>query len=419
MSIRPDSVVLLSVGLVVTAACSSRGSSSSATRAARPRAVPVETATVARRDMPVEIGSMGRVEPYDTVSVRSEVTARLVRAQARDGAFVKKNQPLFLLDDRQYVAAFQEAEANHEKDLAGLTQAEAQLARDQAEARYDRAAAGRQRGLKGRHLVSNDAAEQALAGDRAMRRSVDADRAAVAGAQAQIAAGKAALESARLQLAEAEIRAPIGGRLGDALVDEGNLVSADASELTTIADIDRVYVTFTIPGERVASIAPRMQERPLPVRVTPHDSPGRPLDGVLSLVDNAVDPSTDTIVLKATVPNADHRLWPGEFADVVLRVGTLARATVVPAAALNIGQNGPYVFVVRPNSTVIVRPVKTGTRLHDQVVVSGVAPGDLVVTSGQMQLEEGSRVVARSARPSGLSGGAHRRSAVSMTGGAG
>ena len=351
------------------------------------------TAKVSERDVPVDIAAIGNVEGYAVISIRSQITGQLIDISFREGDFVKQGQQLFTLDRRPFEAALAQAEANLTRDRALLAQAEAQLTRDAASAEYQQLAAERQSALSARGIVAKDAAEQARAQADATGAVVKADKAAIESARAQLTAQEAAVENARLSLDYTVIRSPIDGRTGTINVKVGGLVTANQTELMTVARVQPVFVTFTVPAIHLAIIKQHMADGTLTVTAVPQDGDIQPATGKLTFVDNAVDMTTDTIKLKATVPNDDRRLWPGQFARVSLRLTTLPHAIVVPSQAVQTGQDGQYVFVVKPDSTVEQRPVTIAQRVDQDVVVDkGVRPGETVVTEGQLRLEPGSRV---------------------------
>jgi multidrug efflux system membrane fusion protein len=354
---------------------------------------PVVTAKVTEKDVPVDIAAIGNVEASTTISVRSQVTGQLQEALFSEGDFVKKGQQLFAIDRRPFEAALAQAEANNMRDKALLGQAEAQLTRDASTAEYQQLTAERQAALVSRGIISKDQAEQARAQADATAAVVKADKAAIESARAQQTAGASAIETARVQLAYTVIRSPIDGRTGNLAVKVGNLVSANQTELMTITQVQPVLVTFTVPAVHLAILKQHLGHDPLHVSATPQDGDTQAAEGRLTFVDNVVDTTTDTIKLKATFDNNDHRLWPGQFARVSLRLATLPHAIVVPSQAVQTGQDGQYVFVVKQDSTVEQRPIVTSQRVDQDVVVQkGVSTGEVVVTEGQLRLEPGSRV---------------------------
>ena len=355
--------------------------------------MPVVTATVTQKDVPVDIDAIGNVEAYSTISVRSQVTGILTDVLFREGDSVKKGQHLFTIDPRAIQAQLEQAEANLKRDEALLSQAEAQLARDAASAEFSQLTAERQTTLTQRGIISKDQSQQAVASADATAATVKADRASIESARAQIVAQQAAVNNARVALGYTIIRSPLDGRTGNLIVKAGNLVTANSSELMTIAQIQPAYVTFSVPAVHLPTIKQHMADGRLAVTAVPQDAAAQPSTGRLTFVDNSVDSSTDTIKLKATFDNADRSLWPGEFSRVTLHLATLPQALVVPGEAVQTGQDGQYVFVVKSDSTVEQRPVATGQRVNELIVVEkGLKPGETIVTEGQLRLEPGTTV---------------------------
>lgn len=362
-------------------------------RGGRGGEAPVVTAKVTQKDVPVDISAIGNVEAYATISVRSQVTGQLQQIHFHEGDFVKTGQVLFTLDRRPFEAALAQAEANLNRDKALLAQAEAQLKRDASNAEYQQLSAERQAELKQRGIISRDMAEQVRAQADATHALVEADKASIESARAQLVAQQAAVDAARVALDYCVIKSPIDGRTGNLSVKVGSLVTANQLELITIARVDPIYVTFAIPAVHLSAVKQHMTAEKLPVTATPQDNDAQPENGTLSFVDNTVDPTTDTIKLKALFENTDHRLWPGQFARVSLRLKTLPNAVVVPSQAVQTGQDGQYVFVVKDDSTVEQRPIVTAQRVDQDIVIEkGLRPGEVVVTEGHLRLEPGARV---------------------------
>jgi multidrug efflux system membrane fusion protein len=359
----------------------------------------VVTGKVAQKDVPVELGAIGNVEAYETISVRSQITGVLTKVFFNEGDFVKAGDHLFDIDPRPYEAALKQAEANLARDRAMLNQAMAQLSKDAANAEYAQVTAERQSRLVDRGIISKDLADQTRASADATASSVNADKAAVESGKAQVEATQASIDNARVQLGYTVITAPINGRTGNLTVKANNLVTANNTEMMTIAQIQPVYVTFAVPAVHLPEIKQRMAEGQISVVATPQDTQAQTSTGRLTFVDNAVDPSTDTIKLKATFDNPDLRLWPGSFARVNLRLSVLDHATVVPSEAVQTGQDGQFVFVVKPDSTVEQRVVTTGERAdQDTVILKGLQVGETVVTEGQLRLEDGTKIQNTPAR---------------------
>jgi multidrug efflux system membrane fusion protein len=330
--------------------------------------VPVAIGTVEQRSIPFELNAVGTVEPFQAVTVQPQVTGQLVRVAFKEGDEVQKGQVLFQIDSRQFNAA--------------LAQAEAILARDRAQS-----------------INANQELERfktLFEGQNVTQQQYEQARANAAAAQATLAAAEASVEQARLNLQYATIRAPIGGRTGSLLVREGNLVRADVSELVTINQIRPILVRFAVPATNLGIIMEHRTSRDLLVEATSTGAT-TPTQGVLSFLDNAVDTTTGTILLKGSFPNQDGLLWPGGFVNVRLRLYVETSATVVPAAAVMTGQQGTYVFIVQPDSTASMRKVTVEREAGDVAVISGdVKPGEQVVTDGQMLLRQGARVQIRS-----------------------
>jgi multidrug efflux system membrane fusion protein len=350
-------------------------------------AVPVTVATVLRKEVPVDIQVVGNVESSLTVAVKSQVSGEITQVLFHEGDFVKKDDQLFTIDSRTYQGQENQVQANLARDQAILAQIEANLARDQAQEKYAQATAARYASLFERNLISREMMEQARTNADAVAATVRADAAAIQSARATIEATKAALENTKVMLGYTIIRSPLNGRTGSLDAKQGNVVSPNTT-LMTINQIEPIYVTFAVPEARLNSIRTSQM-----VTATTQDDPSSPQSGHVTFIDNAVDPTTGTIRIKGTFPNTNHRLWPGQFARVTLRLATLPNALVVPRQAVQTGQEGPYVFVVKADHTVESRPVVTGQQVQEEVVIqSGVADGEIVVVEGQLRLAPGSRV---------------------------
>jgi membrane fusion protein, multidrug efflux system len=410
-------ILVAGVAAVAAAACGNTSAAGPGSGSGRGRGrggdsgpAPVVTAKVSEKDVPVDLAAIGNVEAYATISVRSQVTGQLQEISFREGDVVRKGEQLFALDRRPFEAALAQADANFTRDKALLAQAEAQLARDASNAEYQQLTAERQAQLVQRGIISRDAGEQVRAQADATAAVVKADRANIESARAQLVAQQAAVDSARVSLDYTIIKSPIDGRTGNLSVKVGSLITANNTELITIARVQPVYVTFSVPAVHLPTIKRHMTSDPLSVAAVPQDADAQAAEGKLTFVDNAVDMTTDTIKLKATFENADRRLWPGQFARVTLRLATLPHAMVVPSAAVQTGQDGQYVFVVKSDSTVEQRTIVPGQRVADDIVVQkGLEPGETVVTEGQLRLEAGSRVTTDLSGRSGGGGGGRGR----------
>jgi membrane fusion protein, multidrug efflux system len=345
------------VVLVLIAAC---GEQSAPTQAR----VPVTVGAAERRDVPFELAATGTVEPLQTVSVQPQIGGPIVRIAFREGQDVEKGQVLFQIDPRPFQAA--------------LAQAEAVLSRDRAQAANAEQEAKRYAELAEREYVTAQQYDQA--------------RTLSAAAAATLAGSEAAVEEARLNLQYATIRAPISGRTGSLRVREGNLVRpTDATPLVTINQIRPILVRFAVPAANL-SLIQRYQGDGLVVWAEPVGG-GDSSEGELAFVDNAVDTTTGTILLKGRFANSGGALWPGEFVNVRLRLYLERAALVVPATAVVTGQQGTFVFVVGADSTAATRPVRLGRTAGNLAIVDGeLQPGERVVTDGQLRLQQGSKV---------------------------
>jgi membrane fusion protein, multidrug efflux system len=344
------------VGLVVTA-CAKH-------EAAPQPSVPVTVGLAKRQAVPFELAATGTVEPIQTVAILPQVSGPIVRIAFREGQDVTKGQVLFQLDPRPFQAALEQSQSLLQRDRATATNAEEQAKRYSALAEKDYVTA-----------------EQ-----------YDATRSSAAAASATVAASQAAVDQARLNLQYTTIRAPISGRTGSLRVREGNLVrSTDATPLVTINQIRPILVRFAVPAANLSDIQ-RYRNSQMTVLATPTGG-GSPSQGTLDFVDNAVDTTTGTILLKGRFPNTDGALWPGEFVNARLQLFVDQNALTVPASAVVSGQQGSFVFVIQPDSSAATRKVTVDRTAGDLALVSGeVKPGDRVVVDGQLRLRQGSKV---------------------------
>jgi multidrug efflux system membrane fusion protein len=369
--------------------------------------VPVIVAMVGEKTVPINIDVIGNVEAYSTISVKAQIGGQLTTVSFHEGDFVKKNDLLFTIDPRPYEAQLNQAEANLARDTAALSQAQANLARDMANEKYMQAEAGRYQKLADQGIISRDQRDQIAANADALSQSVLADRAAIESAKAQIGASKAAIENVRVQLSYTKIVSPIDGRTGNLTVKQGNIVAPNTMEMMTITELEPIYVTFSVPESQLGDIKRYMGQGKLMVMATPQDDNTQKESGYLTFIDNSVDATTGTIKLKGTFQNADKKLWPGQFVRVTLQLTTRPNAVVVPNQAVQTGQDGQFVYVVKDDKTVEMRPVVTSTRVDQELVVdSGLQPGETIVTEGQLRLAPGSRVQVRDGRerPGGRGG---------------
>ena len=370
---------------------------------------PVVVAKVSEKDVPIDVAVVGNVEAYSTISIVPQVGGQLTQVFFTEGDIVKKGQKLFLIDPRPLEAQLQQYMANLARDKALAAQAQANLARDMASEKYARAEAQRYAKLFDEGIVSQEQGDQYLTNADTIAQAVAADRAAIDSSKAQAAADEAMIENAKIQLSYSTIVSPIDGKTGNMTVKLGNVVNANSTVLDTITQLEPIYVTFAVPEANLPDVKRYMAERKLPVvaRTQDGDAVER---GDLTFVDNAVDITTGTIKLKGTFPNSDHKLWPGQYVNVTLQLTVRPHALVVPNQAVQSGQDGTFVYVVKEDQTVDARNVVTGPRVdQDLVIEKGLEDGDTVVTEGQLRLAPGSRVQIRSgsndAGPQGSPGG--------------
>lgn len=345
--------------LLALAAC---GGGDPAAGKKAPGPVGVRAARAVQKDVPVELRAVGRIVSNQSVSVRAQVSGPIVSVRFVEGQAVKKGEVLLEIDPRPYRAA--------------LAEARARLAQDRARAESARADARRFAELVQKEFVTRQQHEQATSNAAALDAVVAADRAAV--------------ERAALDLSYCTVRAPLAGRTGRLLVHAGNLVAAGGAPLVSIEQVKPVYAAFSIP-ERHLAMLQGWRRAPPPVRVRPDG--GQEIAGTLDFLDNAVDPATGTVLLKARIANEDEALWPGAVVDVSLRLSERRGAVVVPAAAVAQGQQGDYAYVVGADRKAELRLVTVDQTGSAEVVISkGISPGDLVVTEGQLKLQPGAAV---------------------------
>jgi multidrug efflux system membrane fusion protein len=275
-----------------------------------------------------------------------------------------------------------------------VQQAEANVQRDEAQAKLSAVQTTRYEGLTQKGVVSREQNDQIRTTNTAQLHAVEASKAALESAHANVRAAEAAVEDARVRLGYTQIRAPITGRTGTLTVKEGNLVTQNGTTpLVVINQISPIYVSFALPEQNLDAVKRRMREGKLRVEAMPSQGVGQPSVGTLTFIDNAVDATTGTIRLKATFPNQGGQLWPGQFANVILTLETERDAVLVPSQAVNVGQNGSYVLVVNPDLKAEMRPV-VSTRIYNQLAIidKGLQPGERVVTDGQLKVVPGATV---------------------------
>jgi len=358
----PASVLLASVSVALTL-----GAAACAKPAGPPAAetVPVRIGQVVQKPVALQIRNVGTVQAYTAVTVRALVAGEIMQVHFREGQDVAKGDLLFTIDPRPYQAA--------------LAQAEAALARDRAQEANAAADAQRYEDLVAKDYVTRQQYDGVIANQKALGATVRSD--------------EAALERARLDLAYCSIRSPIDGRTGAVMVQVGNIVKSNDATLVAINQVVPIYVSFAVPERDLAEIRKRQAQGKLTVQAE-DAATNQPISrGELTFVDNTVDRATGTIILKATFANPDRALWPGEFVNAVLTLATDQKAVVAPTSAIQNGQQGTYAYVVKADQTVESRPVTVARNAPEGAVIAkGLAPGETVVTDGQLRLSPGAKV---------------------------
>jgi multidrug efflux system membrane fusion protein len=325
----------------------------------------VSVAVAVKRDVPIYLDAIGKSVAREAVSVQPQVSGRITRLHFADGADVRAGDLLFTIDPRPYQAQLDASQGSLAQRKAALAFAKIELAR----------------------------AAELIASKSISQEEYDTRSNAVDVAQAEVQQGEAAVETARLNLEYCSIRSPIDGRAGQRLVDPGNVVTANSGSLLLVQRLDPIYADFTITEGDLSSVQRNMRRSALRAEVRLPDEPDRPLAGELTFLDNAVQDATGTVKLRATVHNGEHRLWPGRFVKVRLLLDTVPGAVLVPAAAPQLSAQGPFVYVVKQDSTAELRPIKTGQRQGDLVVIDrGIQPGEQVVVAGHIAVMPGGKV---------------------------
>jgi len=357
---------------VVLPACSASDAQSPKPGASQP-AVPVTVDRVVEKVMPLDANVVGTAEAFSTVAVRAQVTGELREVNFNQGDDVQAEQVLFRLDHRPLEAALHQAEANLARNTAQLANAKVIAQR------------------------MDDLVERGV-GTREQR---DTARTTAAALEASVGADTAAVENAKVQLQYATIRAPIAGRTGALMVHAGNLVRAnDQTPLVVINQVSPIFVSFGIPEALLPDLRRFMAQRELSVEALPPNEELDPAKGSISFVDNQVDQTTGTIRIKATFPNSNRRLWPGQFVNVRVKLTSDPHAIVVPSVAVQAGPEGQFIYIVKGDQTVEMRTVVVArTAGPETVIKEGVKPGETVVTDGHLRLVPGSRITIKGAAP--------------------
>jgi membrane fusion protein, multidrug efflux system len=337
-----------------------------------PVGAPVQVAKSIATDVPVQIDPppVGHVMAYSTVTVHSQIQGMISEIHFREGQEVKKGDPLFTIDPRPTQAALEQTQANLQRDAAQLEYAKVNFVREQK--------------LFEQKLIAQD--------------ELDTNRANLDALAGTVAADKAAITNALLNLEFCHIDSPVDGVTGGLQSYVGNVVKAPDDTLLTINQIHPIYVAFAVPEQFLTQIKKEMRGKMLKVSVTFQNMDVPPPQGELTFIDNSVDETTGTIQLRATFPNEDNVLWPGQFVEVELTLSELTNAVVVPSQVVQTGQNGQYIYVVKPDQTVEERPVTVGiTYQNETVVEKGLQVGETIVTDGQLRLAPGVKVTVKTA----------------------
>jgi membrane fusion protein, multidrug efflux system len=385
----PQKFSLLILALALAVLCSCAGSSTKSAQAGvGPQPIPVAVAAAERRDVPVFQEGLGSVQASNTVSLKSRVDGQIVQISFKEGQFVKQGEVLIVIDPRPYQVQ--------------LEQAQAALARDQAQLKNAQLDYDRYQGLVKEGVIA--------------QQQFDAQKALVGQLQGTIQSDQAAIDNAKLQLVYTRILAPVSGRIGLRLVDIGNMVhAADTNPLLVVTQLQPIAVVFTLPEDALPNVAQHMKKGTLQVDAYSRDDNTKLATGKLLTIDNQIDQTTGTGRLKAMFDNTDNALWPNQFVNAHLLLETRKGTIVVPAAAIQRGpQGGSFTYVVKSDKTVEVRPVKVAfNQANVSAIDSGLSPGDLVVTDGQDKLQPGSLVdphsstsapAGKTAQPSGTVG---------------
>jgi multidrug efflux system membrane fusion protein len=356
--------------------------------------VPVTTAVAAAENVPLEVDIVGAIDASSRVEIKSQVAGQIMNVRFTEGQDVQQGQLLFEIDKRPYEDALTQAEAAVERDRSQIVQAQAAQQKDAAQAAQAEADAKRFTTLADQKLISEQQRLQYTTAADTASAAVRSDQAAVTMAQASAKVDQAAVERAKLDVANCDITSPVSGRPGNLLVHAGNLVKVNDVALVVINRIDPVFVNFNAPEQYTDAVQSRGAGRALAVEVASRDGLNHHATAQLTVVDNTVDTQTGTIHLKATLPNPERIWWPGQFVDTRLVLDGKRTATVVPTEAVQNGQAGTFIYVVKADKSVEARKVSVSRTLDRRAIIeSGVSPGETVVTDGQMMLAPGAHVM--------------------------
>ena len=353
-------ILLCSVVLLFCTSCAAKKEKPKA----KP-AVPVKVAQALRKDVPVQVKAIGNIEAYTSVAIKSQVNGQIARVHFTEGSDVEKGALLVSIDPEPFHAT--------------LSQSEAALAKDQAQAKFAREQASRYEELLKSGIVTRDQFESLQSNAESLAATLVADRAAI--------------KNAKIQLGYCSIRSPISGRTGTLSLHPGNLVKANDLPIVTINQLSPIYVTFSLPEKRLSEIKRAMAAGQLKIEAVIPNEPGGTEVGTISFLDNAVNPATGTIKLKGVFANKSRKLWPGQFTDVLITLASRQNAVVVPTHAIQTSQQGDFVYVVTPDNKAEVRQVTSAVAAGGETVIEkGLAPGETVVVDGQLRLTPGATV---------------------------
>jgi multidrug efflux system membrane fusion protein len=367
---KQTSIILsISVALLFGNACTAKND--------KPKAkppVPVKVAQVVQKDVPVQVKAIGNIEAYTSVAIKSQVSGQIARLHFTEGSDVVKGALLISIDPEPFQAT--------------VSQCEAALAKDQAQAKFARDQANRYEGLLKDGIVTRDQYELLQSTAESLAATLVADRAAI--------------KNAQIQLGYCSIRSPISGRTGTIALQPGNLVKANDLPIVTINQVSPIYATFSLPEKRLAEVKRAMAAGQLKIEAVIPNEPGSTETGTISFLDNAVNPATGTIKLKGVFANKSRKLWPGQFTDVLITLASRKNAVVVPTQAIQTSQQGEFVYLVKPDNKVEMRQITSAAVAGEETVIeTGVAAGETVVVDGQLRLTPGATVETKEKQPAG------------------
>lgn len=366
---KQTSIIIISIVLLVSTACTAKKE--------KPKAkppVPVKVAQAVQKDVPVQVKAIGNIEAYTSVAIKSQVSGQIAWVHFTEGSDVVKGALLISIDPEPFQAT--------------VSQCEAALAKDQAQAKFARDQVNRYEGLLKDGIVTRDQHELLQSNAASLASTLAADRASI--------------KNARIQLGYCSIRSPISGRTGTIALQPGNLVKANDLPIVTINQLSPIYATFSLPEKRLAEVKRAMAAGQLKIEAVIPNEPGSTETGTISFMDNAVNPATGTIKLKGVFANKSRKLWPGQFTDVLITLASRQNAVVVPTQAIQTSQQGEFVYVVKPDNRVEMRQViSAGSAGEETVVEKGLAPGETVVVDGQLRLTPGATVETKEKQPAG------------------